>query len=84
MSAPMTPAPVLTPPMRDVGPPPPAVAVMPRKQPLKGKISKRGERVYHLPESRYYALSRIDPDKGERYFATVGEAEAAGWRAARL
>ena len=52
-------------------------------KPVKGKITKRGERVYHLPESRYYEISRIDPEKGERYFATVSEAEAAGWRAAR-
>ena len=52
-------------------------------KPVKGKITKRGERVYHLPESRYYEISRIDPEKGERYFSSVSEAEAAGWRAAR-
>ena len=52
-------------------------------KPVKGKITKRGERVYHLPDSRYYEISRIDPEKGERYFSSVSEAEAAGWRAAR-
>jgi endonuclease YncB( thermonuclease family) len=36
--------------------------------PIKGNISSRGERIYHLPGSAYYAATRIDPDRGERWF----------------
>lgn len=48
---------------------------------IKGNRSQRtGERIYHLPGQRYYALTVIDPDAGERWFCTEGEARANGWR----
>lgn len=50
--------------------------------PIKGNISKSG-RIYHMPYSRDYARTRIDPAKGERWFCSEAEAIAAGWRAAR-
>jgi endonuclease YncB( thermonuclease family) len=50
--------------------------------PIKGNVSGSG-RIYHLPGSRDYARTRIDPDRGERWFCSAREAEAAGWRAPR-
>lgn len=50
---------------------------------IKGNISRSGTRIYHLPESRYYANTRIDAAKGERWFCSESEAKKAGWRAAK-
>lgn len=47
---------------------------------IKGNLSDSG-RIYHLPGSRSYAATRIDTARGERWFCSVAEAEAAGWRA---
>jgi endonuclease YncB( thermonuclease family) len=49
---------------------------------IKGNISASG-RIYHQPHNRDYADTRIDESRGERWFCTPDEAEAAGWRAAR-
>ena len=48
---------------------------------IKGNISKNG-RIFHTAASRDYARTRIDLSKGERWFCTEAEAEAAGWRPA--
>jgi endonuclease YncB( thermonuclease family) len=50
---------------------------------LKGNVSRRGERIYHRPGQRDYARTRIDPDRGERWFCSEAEARAAGFRPAR-
>jgi endonuclease YncB( thermonuclease family) len=50
---------------------------------IKGNISRKGVRIYHLPGQSYYAETRISPDRGERYFCSEAEARAAGWRRAR-
>ncbi len=50
---------------------------------IKGNISKSGARIYHLPGDRFYARTRIDESKGERWFCSEAEARAAGWRRAR-
>ncbi|RMF73824.1 MAG: hypothetical protein D6740_03175 [Alphaproteobacteria bacterium] len=50
---------------------------------IKGNISAAGERIYHLPGDRYYAATRIDRWKGERWFCSEEEAERAGFRRAR-
>lgn len=50
---------------------------------IKGNINAKGARLYHLPGSRSYAETRIDPTKGERLFCTEDEARAAGWEPAR-
>jgi endonuclease YncB( thermonuclease family) len=47
---------------------------------IKGNISSRGERIYHVPGGQYYGATRIDPSKGERMFCSEAEAQAAGWR----
>jgi endonuclease YncB( thermonuclease family) len=49
---------------------------------IKGNISSSG-RIFHQPHNRDYDDTRIDPDRGERWFCTPDEAIAAGWRAAR-
>lgn len=49
---------------------------------IKGNISNSG-RIYHMPGGRDYDRTGIDPTRGERWFCSRREAEAAGWRAAR-
>ncbi|HML92938.1 thermonuclease family protein [Methyloceanibacter sp.] len=49
---------------------------------IKGNISGSGERIYHMPFHKHYGGTRIDPGKGERWFCTEDEAQAAGWRRA--
>jgi hypothetical protein len=52
---------------------------------VKGNISlKTGERIYHLRGQRWYGKTVIDPEKGERWFCTAGEAEANGWRRSKV
>jgi hypothetical protein len=48
---------------------------------IKGKITVNGQ-IYHTPWSPWYAQSRIDERRGERWFCSEGEALAAGWRPA--
>jgi len=50
---------------------------------IKGNISRRGERIYHVPGGSYYGRTRIDQSKGERWFCSEREASAAGWRRPR-
>lgn len=50
---------------------------------IKGNISAKGERIYHVPGQEHYARTRINTGQGERWFCTAAEARAAGWRAAR-
>jgi hypothetical protein len=49
--------------------------------PIKGNISS--EHIYHMPGQRDYCKTVIDESKGERWFCSPEEAEAAGWRAAK-
>lgn len=51
--------------------------------PIKGNISRDGTRIYHMPDQQHYGRTRIDEGRGERWFCSPTEAEAAGWRAAR-
>ena len=50
---------------------------------IKGNISRRGDRIYHLPGDPDYARTRIAPGRGERWFCSEAEARRAGWRHAR-
>ncbi len=50
---------------------------------IKGNISDRGERIYHMPGQRYYDKTKISEGKGERRFCSEAEARAAGWRASK-
>ena len=51
---------------------------------IKGNISSKGERIYHPPGCRYYAVTVIDPKRGERWFCSEAEAQAAGWRRTKV
>ena len=51
---------------------------------IKGNISlTNGDKIYHVPGDRTYRLTYIDTSKGERWFCSVADAQAAGWRAPR-
>jgi len=49
---------------------------------IKGNINSKGEHIYRLPGGRSYANTVIDPARGERWFCSEAEAQAAGWRRA--
>ncbi|MEO8242735.1 MAG: thermonuclease family protein [bacterium] len=57
-----------------------ALQAAPTGCPIKGNISGNGK-IYHAPWSPWYAKTRIDTSKGERWFCSEAEAVAAGWRA---
>lgn len=50
---------------------------------IKGNISAKGVRIFHVPGQRDYDRTGIRPEKDERWFCTAAEARAAGWRAAK-
>jgi len=50
--------------------------------PVKGNISKSGEKIYHVPGCPDYDKTVIDESRGERFFGTEEEAVANGWRKA--
>ena len=50
---------------------------------IKGNISRKGTRIYHVPGGAWYAKTRIDTAKGERWFCTESEARSAAWRRAK-
>lgn len=50
---------------------------------IKGNVNSRGDRIYHLPGTSSYGATRINTEKGERWFCSEEEARAAGWRAPR-
>ena len=47
---------------------------------IKGNISAKGERIYHVPGQRHYTKTQISSSKGEAFFCTEAEARAAGFR----
>lgn len=47
---------------------------------IKGNISRKGERIYHVPGQKYYAKTQINERQGERWFCSEEEARKAGWR----
>ena len=50
---------------------------------IKGNISSKGVRIYHVQGQEHYERTRISAQKGERWFCSEAEAVAAGWRRAR-
>lgn len=50
---------------------------------IKGNISASGQRIYHLPGGDFYRETVINVGKGERWFCSEAEAQAAGWRRSR-
>lgn len=51
---------------------------------IKGNISSSGEKIYHMPEQRYYNKTVISENKGERWFCSEEEAVKAGWRKSKI
>ena len=51
---------------------------------IKGNVNAKGERIYHPPGWRYYGATVIDPRRGERWFCSEREAQAAGWRRTKV
>jgi hypothetical protein len=50
---------------------------------IKGNISWNNQKkLYHLPGMKDYAITEIDPSKGERWFCTESAAIASGWKKA--
>lgn len=61
--------------------------VLPEKTPkpdcnIKGNISTSGEKIYHLLGCGSYTKTQIDESRGERWFCSEQQAQAAGWRKA--
>lgn len=50
---------------------------------IKGNISAKGKRIYHMPGQKFYDRTGIQPAKGERWFCSEAQARASGWRPAR-
>lgn len=53
---------------------------LPKPCRIKGNISEAGH-IYHVPGSPHYSRTRVEPEKGERWFCTEEVPIAAGWRA---
>ena len=53
----------------------------PNRCSIKGNISTKGQKIYHMPWSKGYAKTRIDEARGEQWFCSEADAIAAGWRA---
>lgn len=51
---------------------------------IKGNISSKGEKIYHMPGQKYYNSTKIDTSAGERWFCSEAEAQAAGWRRSKV
>ncbi|HTM76586.1 MAG TPA: hypothetical protein VL133_03015 [Devosia sp.] len=51
---------------------------------IKGNVSTRGERIYHVPGQEYYDDTRISASHGERWFCSEQEAREAGWRRSKV
>lgn len=49
---------------------------------IKGNISSKGTRIFHVPGQQYYERTGINLAKGERWFCTRSQAIKAGWRQA--
>ena len=47
---------------------------------IKGVISQKGKQRYHYPGCACYDQYEVDESKGERWFSSEAEAQAAGWR----
>ena len=45
---------------------------------IKGNISRKGTRIYHVPGGASYAKTRIDTAKGEQWFCSEAQAPGGG------
>lgn len=49
---------------------------------IKGNINASGEKIYHLSGCGSYSKTKIEENRGERWFCSETEAQSAGWRKA--
>lgn len=49
---------------------------------IKGNINASGEKIYHLFGCGSYSKTKIEENRGERWFCSEAEAQSAGWRKA--
>ena len=61
----------------------PAPQVAPKGCAIKGNVSADGKRIYHVPGQVFYARTRVNTAKGERWFCSEYAARMAGWRRAQ-
>lgn len=48
---------------------------------IKGNISQStGEKIYHMPDQKYYYITNINTEYGEKWFCSEQDAVKAGWR----
>lgn len=47
---------------------------------VKGNIDAKGVKIAHVPGDPNYNQVKIDEAKGEKFFCTIEDAVAAGWR----
>ena len=47
---------------------------------IKGNISSKGQKIYHIPGNLNYENTKINENKGERWFCSEEEAKMNGWR----
>lgn len=50
---------------------------------IKGNITAKGTRIYHLPGQAFYERTGIRAEQGERWFCSEAQARASGWRPAQ-
>lgn len=58
-------------------------ATQPANCQIKGNISTKGEKIYHVLGCGSYEKTIINEEKGERWFCSEEEAISAGWRKAK-
>lgn len=60
----------------------PEILATPSCESIKGNINSKGEKIYHTADSPNYNQTLIDESKGEAFYCTEEEAQAAGFRKA--
>jgi len=48
---------------------------------IKGNINSKGDKIYHIPGTGSYDVTKINEAAGERWFCTEFDAISAGWHA---
>lgn len=60
-----------------------ATSTIPANCKIKGNITAKGDKIYHIPGDSFYAKTVVNMTQGERWFCSEAEAQAAGWRKSR-
>lgn len=60
----------------------PRTLIIPGECNIKGDVNASGDRIYHRPGAHTFRPTRVDRSRGETWFCSEAEAEAAGFRPA--